>query len=71
MPLSNEKIAELQTLAEILGIKPTPGAAYITKLYDDYLTRLNTPNEPDDPQAEADRARSMAMRLDRFKKGNS
>jgi hypothetical protein len=42
MPLSNEKIAEIQTIAKFLG-NTAPSPDQINKTYDSYLLALNDP----------------------------
>jgi hypothetical protein len=68
MPLSNEKIAEIQTLAELLGVQSTPNDASINMIYEKHLSRLNAPQESEDPDAERDRNRIVAQRLENFKR---
>jgi hypothetical protein len=67
MALSKEKIAEIQTLVHLLEIKPMPTAERITKLYEDYLSRLNAPT-PANPEEDAKTARTVRKRLEDYKR---
>lgn len=66
MPLSNEKIAELQTLAEVLGVSP-PSSGRINDLYDKHLARLTAPSVPDDPVAEREQERLVIQQREKYK----